>query len=343
MTVHPTIRLAVAGALACLVLSPPPVLPAADGSDADKAITAPRSAAKADKTKADDLERMSLSRQPVPATRGRGARKAAPQAPVLPAEGSALNALVCQLVAPDDQGWHVVRFEPVDGKAVAAPRRVLPCRLLEQMEAVAKKKPEVRFRIWGENAVYRDRLYVFPLAVTVVRLADPAPPADPGQGDESAPRADPKRNSTPATGDGGGKGAPASIDDVAAELLKGKPERAVVVPNKPDDPSDKLPDSIAPGIKTPVDPDRGEIVVDRRVRIEPLVEGGRTWLTARFEADNALSEPPLRLLPCRKLALAEHLAGGGRQLRVTGRTTYYKGKRYLLLRKALRQRRLGRF
>jgi len=323
MTVHPTIRLAIAGALACLALTAPPLVSAADGPDPDK-------------TEADDLERLLQNRPPVPATRGRGAGKAGAKAAALPADGSALNALVCQLAGPDGPGWHVVRFEPVEGKAALSPRRVLPCRLLERMEALARKKPATRFRIWGENAVYRDRLYILPLAVTVVRAADPALPADPARAAEPTPPADPKKTDPK-------KGGPASIDDVAAELLKGKPERAVVVPDKPGGPPDKLPDSVAPGTKTPVGPDRGEIVIDRLVRIEALAEKSRTWLAARFEADNVLSEPPLRLLPCRMLTLAEALARGGRKVRVTGRTTLYKGKRYLLLRKALRQRRLGRF
>jgi len=335
MKAHSTIRLAVAGAVACFALSSPCLAGVAvvDGDDTDKA------------TKADDLERMSLNRPAVPVTRGRGAGVAVKKAPVLPADGSAINELACVLVAPDASGWHVVRFDRVEGKPAVAPRRVLPCRLLEQMEALAGEKPGVHFRIWGENAVYGDQLYILPLAVTIVRQADPAldetPPAAAKATDPKT--TDPKDTSPPAAGEAETKPTSPSIDDVAAELLKGKAERAVVVPNSPDAAADKRAPSVAPGARPAVGADRGAIVIDRLVRIASLVDGARTWQVARFEADNTLAEPPLRLLPCHKLTLAESLAQGERQIRVTGRTTYYKGRRYLLLRKVLPQRRLGRF
>ena len=317
-----------AAMLACVVAGPAGPAPAADapGGEARPPATQP-----AGKAKPVDLERLALSRPPVPATRSRNAVAAARRGAALPADGTALNALACRLSAPDARGWRTVQFEPAAGEAPVGPRRVLPCRLLEQMENVAQARAKTVFRIWGENTVYRDRLYILPLAVTVVRPSVPAigPP----------PTKTPA--SRPAAGGEGVKPGPAGIDDVVGELLKDKPERAVVIPTVPADVKGAPDKAVAPGAKPAVGADRGEIVVDRLVRILPQPDG--PWTAARFESDNTLAEPPMRLLPCATLSRAQELAEDGMLFRVTGRTTYYRTRRYLLLRKVLRQRRLGRF
>ncbi len=315
--------------LVCALVGLPSSAPAADAPAAKPNSPATQPAGK---TKPVDLERLALSHPPVPATRSRGAATAVRRGSPLPADGSALNDLACRLVRPDAQGWRTVRFEPVEGKAPVRPRRVLPCRLLEQMETVAQAKPKTVFRIWGENTVYRNRLYILPLAVTVVRSGAAAPPAP------SRPKTPASR---PATGGKGAKPGPAGIDDVVGELLKDTPDRAVVVPNPTDKPAGAPEKAVAPGARKAVGADRGDIVVDRLVRILPQKDG--PWTAARFEADNTLAEPPMRLLPCGMLSRAQEQAEEGMLFRVTGRTTYYRGRRYLLLRKVLRQRRLGRF
>ena len=86
---------------------------------------------------------------------------------------------------------------------------------------------------------------------------------------------------------------------------------------------------------------RGPTVIDRLVRLTP--EPKKPWMLARFEADNTLHQPPLRLLPCRMLEIAEQTASRSRVLRVTGRIYVYKGRRYLLLLKVLSERDLQRF
>jgi hypothetical protein len=88
------------------------------------------------------------------------------------------------------------------------------------------------------------------------------------------------------------------------------------------------------------------MVVDRLVRVLPEPAG--RWWAAHFEADNTLQEPPLRLLPCGFLEVAQRAQSGrgiGPEplMRVSGLVTHYKQKRYLLLRKLLPERRLGRF
>ena len=80
------------------------------------------------------------------------------------------------------------------------------------------------------------------------------------------------------------------------------------------------------------------MIVDRLVRVLP--DPASPWWNVRFEADNALGEPPLRVLPSRFLRTAQRLGG---KLRVTGEMTHYKGQSYILLRKVLPERPLGQF
>jgi hypothetical protein len=93
-------------------------------------------------------------------------------------------------------------------------------------------------------------------------------------------------------------------------------------------------------------PGRAWAVVDRIVTVIPAGRDG--WVRVRFESDNTLREPPMRLLPCGMLRKAERMGattGRGKtaRLRVSGVTTFYSGERFLLLRKVLRERDLGRF
>ena len=61
---------------------------------------------------------------------------------------------------------------------------------------------------------------------------------------------------------------------------------------------------------------------------------------ARFESDNTLADEPIRLLPCKLLQKAKRRGG---RLRISGEITRYQGRRYLLLRKVLPERRMGQF
>ncbi len=87
------------------------------------------------------------------------------------------------------------------------------------------------------------------------------------------------------------------------------------------------------------------MVVNRLVTIVPSQEG--EWMEARFVSDNTLREQPIRLLPCRMLEIAERLdAAKTRRVvkfRVSGWTTTYQGRQYMLLRKAMKVPRISRF
>ena len=266
----------------------------------------------------DELLDLRLARQPVPLTRPREDPRPAAKIPNLPADGSRTNGHVATLVKERRGGWFLLKFESSAGKTPEPDRRVLPCRLLESMEAIAKKDPAVKFRVWGETTVHGRRCYFLPQLPTSVSIATGSATTGPTTGQGAQP------TSTPTTGK-----APPRAADVLTELLRGSPARPIVPRIDATEPSSGR--AVA----------RGRVLVDRLVRVLP--EEGSNWKLLRFESDNTLQEPPIRLLQCNMLAVAETFARTTRTLRVTGEVHHYKGKQYVLLRKVLRQRQLGRF
>ena len=77
--------------------------------------------------------------------------------------------------------------------------------------------------------------------------------------------------------------------------------------------------------------------------VRVLPDGSGRWSLARFEADNALRDPPLRVLPSLLREVAEAKGSDGQVLRISGEISRYKGRRYLLLRKVLKERQMGQF
>ena len=146
--------------------------------------------------------------------------------------------------------------------------------------------------------------------------------------------------------DASARDGPAASDDVLKALRRdrlGKPVLPEARPKtrRPNEPS------VAPLPKAKVlATGRGWTVVDRLVTLVPAKRG--EWMQVRFESDNTLREPPMHLLPCGMLSKAQLIARGTEKgktvrLKISGVVTFYRGKRYLLLRKALRERELGRF
>lgn len=317
-------------------------LAAVAAADPRRPTTAPGRPAAPDADTAPPLSRMLLDKPDVPLTPPTGA--APRKAPVvLPVEGSMVVDRQARLAYGGKDGWLVLRFPPETGRADEAPRRALPNQLLEQMEAQVARSPAVRFRVSGETTVYDGQAYLLLTKATVLPAAPaaapepsskPAAPPPKGGSDRGAPK------SRPAAG---GEAEPTS-DDILQELLKDKAGRPVVVP--PGRPRPAPAPSVAPGAGKPLPADRGGMVVDRLVRIRP--EPGGSWWAACFEADNTLQEPPIRVLPCGFLAKARRIAetrgiARERLLRISGLVTHYKQRRYILIRKLLIERRLGRF
>ena len=89
------------------------------------------------------------------------------------------------------------------------------------------------------------------------------------------------------------------------------------------------------------------MVIDRLVTFLPVGHGN--WVEAVFEADNNGQEPPLRVLPSVFLpgppdgADPDSMVGTTQRYWVSGEITEYRGRRYLLLRKALVRRDMGQF
>ena len=98
--------------------------------------------------------------------------------------------------------------------------------------------------------------------------------------------------------------------------------------------------SVAPVKRKILPPGRGTIVTDRLVRVLPGPQG--KWTMAHLVSDNNLNEPPIPLLPCSLLEKAEELSKIAPTLRITGRLTFWRGRRFLLLRKVHVERDMGR-
>jgi hypothetical protein len=293
------------------------------------------------------LEKLALERPEVPITKPENAPEVGKPSK-LPPDGTMLIDRLCTIRHEAETGWVMADFADQPGQPSEQPRRLLPCELLEKMEALVAEKPDTVFQLTGESCVYRGEGFL--LITRDPMVAAPASPqagsdgaAEP-PGDESSakPAAEPapaEEKAGAASRPAGDKDAEPTADDIFRELMRDKP-------GKPMDtsrfrPSEQVESpSVAP---KPAGQDRairhrGPTVVDRVVTILPPGPAG--WRMSRFISDNTLLEPPLLLLPCHMLEYAEKLGG---KLRVSGLVTKYHGRRFLLLRKVLRERDMGQF
>lgn len=284
----------------------------------------------------ENITRLLLDKPEVPITPPLNADKPVAVSP-LPAEGSMVVDRLCRLCSERDSDWLVLTFEPEPGRADEPERRVLPSRLLEQMETLAARTPGTRFRISGETTVFEDHAYLLPTKVTTL-----PPETAPASAPPKAPT--PTTKPAPATGRAADKNDEPSSSELLDALLGEDPGLPIqTVPVMPDSLKTK---SVAPTGPSVLPVARGEMVADRLVRLVRDPQG--KWWLAAFEADNTLQEPPMRLLPCGMLAKAQAKAAGARPgrmriLRVSGMVTRYAGNRYLLLRKAIVELNLGQF
>jgi len=281
----------------------------------------------------------------------------------VPIEGTMVVDRLCRLSHDDKAGWWILTFLAEPGRRTDVPRRALPCRLLEEMELAAAAAPGGLFRVSGQTTVCSFQGYLLLTKVLVVSSpasapatqAALAPPTRPVPLESSVPPPPPRPIAAPATGPASApatrpttKPAPkrqASSLDVLHSLLAEDVARPVLLSTAP--PPVAAAPSVAPGADKPLAGGRESMVIDRIVRVLPQEVG--PWWEARFESDNTLEDPPMKLLPCAHLDKAQGYEARKRPgapslvFRVSGLVTQYKGEQYLLLGKLLIERNMGRF
>ena len=287
----------------------------------------------------EQLRRLLLEREEVPLTKPKQ-EAAGPVRPALPPDGSLVVARRCRIFRDPRTGWMVAEFEPEAGRADEPSRWLLPCERLEKMEAALAEAPGAVFRVSGETTVYGGRPFFLvsrdPVVLAPSRPAPVAPaPAEPPP--PPPPPVPEQATTEPAATQPTTQPAGPTSEDILRRLMQDEPGRPMDITSFQPKPVDPAP-SVAPVAprETPLTAGPGELVVDRVVTVAEESPGG--WKEARFKSDNTLREPPMRLLPCRMLEEAERTGG---ELRVSGVVTAYKGKRYLLLRKVMRERDMG--
>lgn len=301
-----------------------------------------------------DIERIFAQRKPVPVTPSGSLRPTRPVKLDLPQENTAVLNRRCTIQKDQASNWYVLHF--VDAQAGDVDRWALPCEYLEIMEKHVEERPGTVFLVSGESHVYKDKPFLLLRKVVV----EPAPqPRTSRTTTASAPAA--TAAAAAATPDK--ERADVSPDALMEELLKQKLGQPILLPVDP--PTDvAAPKSVAPvGKEITAAPARQ--IIDKVARI---VQTDDTWWTAKFETDNTLQEPPLRVVPCTLLSMAERAIdgddsaaarrtsnktervvrqmqerGGAVRFRISGEVLTYKGKQFLLLRKVIKERNLGQF
>lgn len=285
-----------------------------------------------------------LEAKPAGVIKPRNHSPAAAKKPVLPLEGSKVVDRLCR-IKPDPSGWVLVLFPTEGDRKVIRPRWALPNKVLEAVEALHAKTPDIMFRVSGEMTVYRDNSFILLRRVGIVEPERDEPveyvstdvtPVAPKAETQPADSAKPSPETQPKTKTGAG---PSSVD-LMKTLLSEKNPTPVILPRRKTKTVAAKVKSVAPGAKGDIiEPATARLVVDRLMTIRKT--NLARWREATFEADNTLREPPVTLLPCRLLSYAEKQPPT-RRLRVTGEVMRYKGKRYMLLRKVIIERVMNR-
>ena len=320
--------------------------PAAGGEPPrDRSADAPTTApAGSDTDTFEDFDPLDI--RPAGVIEPRGGAPVRPRAPKLPPEGTMVIDRLCR-IETDPSGWVLLTFPNEKGKKPIRPRWALPNELLEKMEKLetdnvrtGRRGSQMLFRLSGETTVHRRNLFLLIRRVAIVEGPNDRAGENAATRSSSGPpkvargeaAAQPKAATRPRE-----KG-PSSADLMRALLNEKNPDPVIVTPRKAElDASGTK--SVAPRAKRPtITPATRNIIVDRLVTIQPAGVG--KWCDATFEADNTLREPPARLLPCRMLNWVAKVRRSDR-LQITGEITTYKGRRFLLLRKAIVERPLG--
>ncbi len=255
-----------------------------------------------------------------------------------PPAGSRIVARRAWLGYDAHHNWYVLHFIGGDGGPALEDLRILPSELLSAMEAALAANPDPVFAVGGEISIYKDQGYI--LLANVVMITGGFDPADqPTDKKVQSPETQPASSPAPATDE------PPSASDVLAQMLAQEITSAVISVETPMAEPVQA-ESVGPVLddKT-VAPISYGMVVWRLVRVIPANDG--QWTEVRFEADNTLQEPPIRILPSKLLARAQKWTNAAKgqtvKLRVTGQITQYKGRAYLMLRNVILERDMGQF
>jgi hypothetical protein len=258
----------------------------------------------------------------------------------LPPDGRAVIGRIGWIKKQENSEWYEFVFLNDRRWPYEEPRRLLPCQLLEEIERLVEENQDVCLQVSGETTNDSQNAYLLLQRLAVVEASEfvQAPVVDSAADNQA------KGPSTPAT---------QSAEDQAQEgasalkkrMLDDRPGRAVRITPSPKRTKDENIESVAPAGRTPFTPGKKDIVVDRVVRI--VKDADSPWWEARFESDNTLREPPLRLYPCLRLTQVQdkmrNLGFAEYKICISGEISYYKGRRYLLLRKILLERDMGQF
>jgi len=287
-----------------------------------------------------DFERILMERDEVPVTDPTEGPPPQKRVDLSGLDGTVIADRRCRIERDEASGWSLVTFEPTPSLPLPRPRWALPNELLEKIESVIAENPDRAYRVSGETTVYRNQVFLVLRKVTIEANPRGAGGAKPPAEAEAVAAA--SRPTTKAAATNPAR-KPASARDVLKSLLADRPGTPVIAPVVQPDQKLKAAPSVAPvGNAEVLFTAYGKMVANRTVRL--LLAGVGVWKEARFEADNTLREPPIRLLPCRMLERAERFGSAGTvKLRITGEITHYRGRRYLLLRKHFRVRDMGQF
>jgi len=282
----------------------------------------------------DEVSRMLMEDPVVPVTADKGykPRRNERNEP-LPTEGKAVVNRTGKIHLDKTSGWLIMTFDNTPGQDWLTSRRLLPCQLLEKVEQAIIARPGAKFTVIGETTVYNKNAYMMLQRAAIAEDA-PAKPSQPAA----------KKPVAPAS-----KKPPPSGSSLIEAMLKDKPTTALRVVSDPKSKqkiaAQQNVRSVAPARDKPLSAGGRAVVIDRVARL--VKDPASQWWTARFQSDNTLREPPIRVLPnsilTKALYLNRQMGQSSLKLRISGDITQYKGRRYLLMRKMLAQRNLEQF
>lgn len=293
-----------------------------------------------------------------------------------------LESRLCRLRRDPASGWVLVELLDDELRPAGLASWALPCGVLEEMEREMARRDEALFRVSGEFSLYEGRSYLLltkaslagkrpprreassqPATATAASRPAVVPASRPAyfaatQAATSASSPATAQSqpasaavSRPATGPASQAGIPEALPGVSAEEIIAELRKDVIVRPVVEEPRPTTPrpnEEAVPPLPTErvLESQRGSYVVDRLAVVMPA--GKARWLQVRFVSDNNLLEPPLRLLPCAmlrraELKMASAYKGNTVYLKISGLMTYYKGQRFLMLRKVVEEPHMDRF